>query len=341
MKRWIIKAGTTTLDGLVPEDVAVPQPEADEVRVKVHAASLNARDQIIMGGAFGAASGDFIPLSDGAGEIDALGADVDGWSAGDKVTALYYRDWADGAPAEGQGWGLGSDGEDGMLAEYVVLKANRVTAAPKTLSFEEAACLPCAALTAWTALNGDRPYKSRVGKGDRVLVTGTGAVALFALLFARAAGADVVATTGSEDKVERVRTLGASDVVNYRTEAKWGEVAAARSGAFDRVVNAAGGTSLDQSIAALAPGGEVAFMGLFDQATAPPDFIGLMMKGATIRGTSVGSALAYRDMVEFIDAHGIKPPIAQRFALDHAAEAYKAAASGAAFGKIVIDVATR
>ena len=225
-----------------------------------------------------------------------------------------------------------------MLAEYVVLKASRVTPVPRTLSLEEAACPPCAALTAWTGLNGDRPYKNRIGKGDRVLVTGTGAVALFALLFARAAGAEVVATTGTEVKAQRVLALGASDVINYRTEAAWGEIAATRSGAFDRVVNAAGGSSLDQSIAALAPGGEIAFMGLFDQATSAPDFVGLMMRG-TIRGTSVGSALAYRDMVEFINAHGIKPPIARRFALDGAQAAYRTAASGEAFGKIVIDVA--
>ena len=338
MKRWTIKAGTTTLDGLVLEDVPVPDPGPGEVRVRVHAVSLNARDQIILGGAFGVASGDFIPVSDGAGEIDAVGAEVDGWSVGDKVTALYYRDWADGAPVGGQGWGLGSDGEDGMLAEYVVLKASRVTPTPKTLSFEEAACLPCAALTGWTALNGDRPYKSRIGKGDRVLVTGTGSVALFALLFARAGGAVVVATTGSDDKIERVKAFGASAVVNYRAEPKWGEVAA-RSGPFDRVVNAAGGSSLDQSIAALAPGGEIAFMGLFDQAAEAPDFVGLMMRGGTIRGTSVGSALAYRDMVEFIDAHGLKPPIARRFALEEARDAYRAAASGKAFGKVVVKMA--
>ena len=339
MKRWIIKAGTTSLDGLVLEDVAVPEPGRGEVRVRVHAVSLNRRDQIILGGAFGAASADFIPISDGAGEIDALGAEVDGWSVGDKVTGLYYRDWSDGPPAPGQGWGLGSDGENGMLAQYVVLKAARVTPMPKTLSFEEAACLPCAALTAWTGLNGDRPYKHRIGKGDRVLVTGTGAVALSALLLATAAGAEVVATTSRDDKAAQLRALGASDVVNYSTVSNWGEVAAARGGSFDRVINAVGGRSMDQAIAALAPGGEIAFMGLFDQAETPPDFITLMMKGGAIRGTSVGSALAYKDLVEFVDAHGLKPPIARRFVLDEAREAYRTAASGDHVGKIVIDSA--
>ena len=119
-----------------------------------------------------------------------------------------------GPPAPDQGWGLGSEGEDGMLAEYVVLRAERVTPAPKTLWFREAACLPCAALTAWTALNGDRPYRNPIGKGDKVLVTGTGSVALFSLLFARAMGAEVVATTSDAGKAEKVRALGASDTIN-------------------------------------------------------------------------------------------------------------------------------
>ena len=135
-----------------------------------------------------------------------------------------------------------------------------------------------------------------------------------------------------------MRALGASDIINYKAEPDWGELAAKRNGGFDRVVNAAGGRSMDQAIAALAPGGEIAFMGLFDQAESPPNLIGLMMKAGTIRGTSVGSARAFRDMVSFIDANGIKPPIARRFGLDDAHEAYQAAASGAELGKIVIDV---
>lgn len=341
MKRWIVKAGATSLDGLVQEDVSLPEPGTDEVRVRVHAVSLNYRDQIILGGAFGAAQADFIPVSDGAGEIDAVGATVDGWSVGDKVTGIYFRDWADGPPPGTSGWGLGSDGEDGMLAEYVILKASRITALPTTLSFAEAACLPCAGLTAWTALNGDRPYRRPIGKGDRVLVTGTGAVALFSILFARAAGAEAVATTSRDEKAAAVRALGAADVLNYRTEPNWGEAAAARHGGFDRVVNAAGGRSIDQAIAALAPGGEIALMGLFEQADAPPDLVGLMTKGGVIRGTSVGSAMACRDMVDFIDTHGIKPPVAQRFAFDQAPDAYRAAAAGEALGKIVIHVAGR
>ncbi len=341
MKRWIVRAGATSLDGLVGQEVPRPEPGPGEVRIRVRAASLNARDQLLISGAYGVATNDFIAVADGAGEIDAVGPDVDGWSLGDRVTGLYFRGWHDGPPAQDMGWGLGSDGQDGMLAEYVVLKADRVAAMPRTLSFEQAACLPCAALTAWSALNGDRPYRRPLGAGDKVLVTGTGAVALFALLFAKAMGAEVVATTSQGRKAEQVRALGASDTVNYTQIANWGEVAAERTGGFDRVVNAAGSAAVDQSIAALAPGGEIALMGLYDHAATPPNFVGLMMKGGTLRGTAVGSAMAYRDMAGFIDRHGITPPIARTFDMSETRSAYSFAASGEAFGKVVIRVAAQ
>ncbi len=338
MKRWIVKAGATSLVGLVSEEVSRPDPGPGEVRIKVHAVSINARDHLLINGAYGVPGGDFIALADGAGEIDALGPNVSGWSVGDRVTGLYYRSWHDGPPAPDQGWGLGSDGQDGMLAEYAVLRADRITAMPKSLTFEEAACLPCAALTAWSALNGDRPYRRPLEAGDKVLVTGTGAVSLFALLFARAKGADVVATTSQEDKAAQVRALGASDTVNYRMSANWGEVAAGRTGGFDRVVNSAGSAQIDQSIAAIAPGGEIALMGLYEHAAASPNFVFLMMKGGILRGTAVGSAMAHRDMVAFIDQYGIKPPIDRVFGMTDAKAAYQYAASGKPFGKVVIKV---
>lgn len=257
---------------------------------------------------------------------------------GERVTALYYPSWADGPPAPDQGWGLGSPGQDGMLAEYVVLPAARLVRIPATLLFQEAACLPCATLTAWTALNGDRPYTRAIGYGDKVLVVGTGAVSLFATLFAKAVGADIVATTSDDGKAEWARALGASDVINYQTFANWGEIAGERVGGFQRVVNAAGSGSLDQSVAALAPGGEIALMGLFEHAETAPNFIALMMKGALIRGTSVGSAMAFKDLVAFIDAHAIKPPIAATYAFADAKAAFEDAASTKPFGKVVVQV---
>ena len=290
MRRWILKPGTTNLDGLVLEEAPTPEPGFDEVRVRMYAASINYRDQIILGAQFGMnITEDLIPLSDGAGEIDAVGSGVEGWSVGDRVTSVYVESWVDGPAPLGMGFGLGAPGSHGVLAEYIVLSADRVTRAPQSLNFVEASTLPCAGLTAWSALNGNHPYPSkRVTKGDKVLVLGTGGVSLFALLLARSVGAEVIGTSSQNEKLERMRTLGSVDGVNYRTTPQWGEEIFKRLGGADLVVNAAGGAAMDQSIAALAPGGEIAFMGLFNYAEAPPNFISLMMKTATIRGTAVG-----------------------------------------------------
>jgi len=341
MRRWILKANATSLDGLVLEDAPLPEPGPGEVRVRVHAASLNYRDQIILTGQYGVkVTEDLIPLSDGAGAIDAVGPGVATWSVGDRVTSLYFKNWRDGPPIPGMGFGLGSprDGEQGMLAEYVILAADRVAAAPKSLSFIEAATLPCAALTAWTALNGDRPYTRRIGQGDKVLALGTGGVSLFALLLARAAGAEVIGASSQDEKRERLRALGATDTVNYQTTPTWGEVVFGRTGGVDRVVNAAGGAAMDQSIAAVGYGGEVALMGLFTMADAPPNFVLLMTKGASIRGVAVGSAAAYADLVAAVDAASLKPPIDRTFGFEEAKDAYRAQISPHLFGKIVIDV---
>ena len=339
MKRWLLKTGASTVDGLELADAPIPEPGPGEVRVRVRAVSLNYRDQILVTGQFGqTATQEVVPVSDGAGEIHAVGEGVDEWSIGDRVTSVYYRSWIDGPPAPDQGFGLGSGAENGMLAEYVVLKADRVMAAPPSLSFEEAATLPCAALTAWSALNGDRPYARRVGPGDKVLVLGTGGVSLFALLLARAGGAEVIATSSQDGKLDRVRAMGAIDTVDYRDTPNWGEEVYVRTGGVDFLVNAIGGEAMDQSIAALAPGGQVAFMGLFNQAQAAPNFMFLMMKGGSIRGTSVGSRAAYKDLLGFIEEHGVKPPIGPVFGLDKAKDAYRAAVSPDAFGKVVIQM---
>ena len=339
MRRWIIKAGSTDLGGLIADSVPIPEPKAGEVRIRIRAASLNARDQFILTGKYGqTASQDLVPLSDAAGEIDAVGPEVNQWRIGDRVTGLYFGGWTDGVPVPGMGFGLGSNGQPGgMLADYVVLPADRVAPAASSLSYVEASTLPCAALTAWTALNGDRPYKDRVAEGDKVLVLGTGGVSLFALLLARAVGAQIFATTSDDAKVEALKKLGASDVINYKEIENWGEVAFKKTGGFKRVVNAAGGSAIDQSMAAVSYGGEIAFMGLFDQAEKAPQLMNLMQKAATLRGVAVGSAAAYNDLVAAVDAMSIKPPIHRVFGFEEAKEAYKMAAGPGVFGKIVID----
>lgn len=341
MRRWVLQAGTTNLDGLVLEEAPIPTPGPGQVRVKVHAASINYRDQLILTGQFGQAiEAATIPLSDGAGVVDAIGPDVTKWAVGDRVTTVYaFNDWVDGPPPPGLPFGLGAKGVDGVLAEHVLIASEQLAAAPATLSLLEAATLPCAALTAWTALKGDRPYTRPLGAGDNVLTLGTGGVSLFALLLARAMGANVIGTSSQNDKLTRLRALGAVEALNYRETPTWGEVVFARTGGVKRVVNTAGMSAMAQAIAAVGPGGEIAYMGLFDFVADSLPLVNLMAKGASIRGTAVGSANAHHDLVQFMDAHGIKPPIDRVFAFEQAKEAYQAALSPELFGKIVIQVA--
>jgi NADPH:quinone reductase-like Zn-dependent oxidoreductase len=335
MRRWVLKAGATDLGGLVVEEVTPPEPGPGEVRIRVRAVSLNRRDQMVLDGGYGRTPGrDLVPISDGAGEIDAVGPGVTNWAPGDRVAAMYFANWFSGPPNGLMGLGLGAGDEDGMLADYVVLPAERMVRVPATLDFAQAATLPCAALTAWNALYGDRP----VGPGSKVLVLGTGGVSLFALLLARAAGAQVIATSSQDAKLERLRALGAADVLNYRDTADWGGVVFDRSGGVDKVVEVGGAGTLNQSLAALAYGGEVAIVGFLAGGGGPPEPYHLMGKGATIRGIAVGSVSMFAAMAQAMDDAGLKPPIDRRFRFDEAREAYRTQASPDVFGKIVIDL---
>ncbi len=336
MRRWILKAGTTDLDGLMLEDAPMPEPKAGEVRIRVHAVSLNYRDQIVLKGQYGTRlpDRDIVPISDGAGEIDAIGAGVDTWAVGDRVTGLYFA-WLRGIPKGEFSFGLGSIDEDGMLAEYVVLPADRVVRAPASLDYAEAATLPCAALTAWNALYGDHP----IGPDSKVLVLGSGGVSLFAMLLARAAGAQVIATSSQDAKLKRWMDLGASDGINYRDTPDWGKVVLERTGGVNKVVDAAGTGTLNQSLAALSYGGEVALIGLMTFDDGPLEFTSLMSKGATVRGIAVGNAQMYEAMAQAIDKHQVRPPIDRRFRFENAKDAYQAQSSPELFGKIVIDMA--
>lgn len=336
MRRWILRDGAFDLDGLMLEDapVPVPVPGPGEVRVRIHAVSLNYRDQFVLQGGFWRKPGrDIVPVSDGAGEIDGIGTGVEGWAVGDRVTGLYFRNWLSGPPHADMGFGLGAYDENGLLADYVVLPAKRVARAPDSLDYAEAATLPCAAVTAWSAVHGGR----LVGPGSKVLVLGTGGVSLFALLLARAAGAEVIATSSQDAKLRRLRALGASDGINYRDVPDWGKAVFERTGGVDKVVDSAG--TLNQSLAATAPGGEVAIMGLMTAGDGAPDPALLMGKGITVRGIAVGNAEAYAALSQEVETHRIRPPIDRRFRFEDAKAAYKAQSSPELFGKIVIDVA--
>ena len=340
MKRWVIKAGETTLDGLKIENAPIPTPGPGQVRIKMKATSINYRDQIVLQGMYGGAvTTDIIPLSDGAGIVDKLGENVTKWKEGDRVTSIYTaEEWSDGPPVPGMDFGLGSEGHNGVLAEYIVLNEERIARAPEKWSFVEASTIPCAALTAWTAVNGDRPYTRPLTERDKVLGLGTGGVSLFSLLFAKAMGAELIGTSSQQEKLDKLMDLGVTHSVNYREEEKWGEVIFQSFGGATKVINTVGGSAIDQSIAAVGFGGEIAFMGLFDYAEKAPNFVNLMIKGASIRGTAVGSTAAHLDLIDFINTHNFKPPIHKVFSFDETVEAYNAATAKDLFGKIVIEI---
>ncbi|GAB7036961.1 MULTISPECIES: zinc-dependent alcohol dehydrogenase family protein [Catenuloplanes] len=340
MNRWALVPAEGGGQELTLQVVPIPQPGPGQVRVKVHAAAINFRDLLVLDGRYGvAAAPELVPLSDGAGVVDAVGAGVESWQTGDRVISVYLRGWADGAPGPDMGLGLGSGTENGMLAEYAILAADRVTAAPRTLSLTEAATLPCSGLTAWTALRGNRPYSVRpLGVDDTVLVLGTGGVSLFAAQLARAAGAQVWVTTSDRSKHDRLVALGIAGVVDYTEVESWGEHVFAATGGARIVVNSAGGRSMDQSIAAVAFGGDVAYVGLFDFAGTPPDLLGLMVKAASIRGVAVGSSAAQDDLVATVDRLRVRPVIDGVVDFFDAPAAYSRHSSRESFGKVVIEM---
>lgn len=335
MRRWILKAGATDLDGLFLEDAPMPEPGPGEVRIRVHAVSLNYRDLLTLKDSnWRVPNRDLVPVSDGAGEIDAIGSGVDTWAVGERVTGLYFRDFIQGPPHANMGFGLGSLDEDGMLSEYVVLPAKRIARAPASLDYAEAATLPCAALTAWSALYGNYP----IGPDSKVLVLGTGGVSLFALVLARAAGAQVFATSSQDAKLKRLMSLGASDVINYQDTPDWGKAVFERTDGVNKVVNTVGTGTLNQSLEAVTYGGEVALIGLMAFDDSSSGFGALMSKSATVRGIAVGNAKAYEAMLQAIDTYKVRPPIDRRFRFEDVLDAYRAQSSPELFGKIVIEL---
>jgi NADPH:quinone reductase-like Zn-dependent oxidoreductase len=335
MRSWVLPAGCQSVDEMALHEVPMPQPGPGEVLIRVRACSLNYRDQLIPQGRYfgGTITTPTVPLSDGVGEITAVGAGVADLKVGDRVAGIFFQGWQDGPPTPMMGEALGAPPAKGMLADYVVLPASGVVKVAQTLSDVEAATLPCAGVTAWNALRcGLRPLAA----GQSVLVMGTGGVSLLALQIAKAAGARVVATSSSDAKLDRLRTLGADAVINYRTEADWGTKAAELAGGgIDHVVEVGGVGTLAQSMQAIGFGGEIALIGVLSmQGDGNP--MPLMVKGASLRGIFVGSAAMANDLNAFIDTHRIKPVVDRVFDFADAKAAYAYQSSPDLFGKVVI-----
>ena len=336
MKAWQINKGATSLDDLVMVEREKPHPGPGEVLVRVRACSINYRDQAIPLGLYigGAVDRDTTPLSDGAGEVEAVGSGVTRFAVGDRVAGIFFQEWQSGPPNPNVGAALGASPAKGMLTEYVTLPETGLIPLAASLSFEEAATLPCAGVTAWNALmEGPRPLRP----GQWVMVLGTGGVSLLALQLAKATGAKVLATSSSDTKLARANALGADLTINYRTTPDWGAEAARLTGGIDHIVEVGGAGTLAQSYAAVGFNGEVALIGVLTrEGNANPH--ALMFKGASLRGIFVGSAAMAQSLNAAMDTCGIRPVIDRTFAFDDAKAAYAYQASPDLFGKVVITV---
>jgi len=320
----------------VLRELPEPRPGPGEVLVRLRAASLNFRDTLTVVGGYGSKQKqtELIPLSDGAGEVAALGNGTSRWRLGDRVIGCLFPNWLEGdIDAEKTSLALGGS-VDGCAVEYRVFKESALVAAPAFLSDIEAATLPCAALTAWSAV----VTQGGIGPGDVVLTQGAGGVSLFALQFAHARGATVIASSSSADRLERLRAMGASHLLNYREDRDWGRTARALTGGrgVDLVVEVGGAGTLAQSIRAVRVGGMLALIGVL--AGAKPDFnLGLVVtQNIRLQGVTVGSRAEFEAMLETIAAKKLRPAIDRVFPLGELRAAIEYLATGRHFGKICI-----
>jgi NADPH:quinone reductase-like Zn-dependent oxidoreductase len=335
VKAWQIQE-RGSLDGLKVVELPEPKPGLGEVLVRIRAVSLNYRDLLATRIERPGSLTPLIPCSDGAGEVVAVGEDVTKWVPGDRVVGCFFQDWEAGRiRRETMRTDLGGP-RHGVLAEQVVLAEKGAVAIPEHLSFEQAATLPCAALTAWHALvdNG------RMCAGETVLLLGTGGVSIFALQFAKLHGARVIITSSSDAKLDRARELGADDTINYRTFPDWQvrvhELTGKRGA--DHVVEVGGWGTLEKSLESVGYGGQIHCIGVLTGFEGKINPWQIIAKSVLVRGLYVGNREMFEAMNRTLEQHQLEPVIDRVFAFDEARDAFARMESGAHFGKIVISV---
>ncbi|MCL4126266.1 UNVERIFIED_CONTAM: hypothetical protein GTU68_061621 [Idotea baltica] len=322
------------IENLQIEEKTSPEPKTNEVLVKWHATSLNYHDYLVAIGGIPVPDGR-IPMSDGAGEIIAVGSEVSNWKIGDKVMSTFFPFWIEGKPSFQKMVGVSGETIDGYIAEESAVLASSLSAIPDNYSYAEAATLPCACLTAWRGL----AVEGNIKAGDSILIEGTGGMSLFGLQLAKMAGASVYATTSSDEKAERLLSMGVQAVVNYKEDERWGKAINKLSGGgVDHVLDVGGGSTMNQSIEAVAIGGNIASIGILGNGRKGSiTFPKLFFKQITMSGIAVGSRAMQEDMTVAINISGIKPVIDKSFAFDQLADAFRYQESGAHFGKIVVE----
>jgi len=322
------------LDKLAVVDRPAADPGPGEVRLAMQAASLNYRDLLTVLGIYSTKYQlPLIPLSDGCGVIDAVGEGVADFNTGDRVCPLFFQDWQDGRPTPDKlSTALGGP-VDGCAAEYRIFPATGVIKAPAHLNDAQAASLPCAGLTAWKAISG-------VGPGERVLIQGTGGVSLFALQFAKLAGAEVIVLSSSDDKLEKAKALGADHGINYRETPKWSRaVREISDGGVDHVVEVGGAGTLENSLKSIRMGGHIAMIGVLSGAVKDLQVYFMIGSNAHIRGITVGSAADFAAMNRALSLSQMAPVVGREMALDEIGAALELMQKGGHFGKIALNIA--
>jgi NADPH:quinone reductase-like Zn-dependent oxidoreductase len=336
-RAWALRGGFG-VDRLALEERPIREPGFGEARVRVEWVSLNRRDLLLVEGVYNPKQAlPIVPCSDGAGVVEALGPGCERLQIGDRVVAHFFPGWIAGEPDMVKlATALGGPGGDGTLQHTLVIAEQALVRLPEALSTEAAATLPCAALTAWSAIveqGGVRP-------GSVVLTQGSGGVSLFALQFAKMSGARVIATTSSQDKALRLSALGADAVVNYRAEPDWPRRARELAGGpIDLIVEVGGADTLDASLRLIRPGGTIALIGVLSGAKAVINLPLAVMRQVRLQGVTCGHRENFEAMLRAIAAHGIDPVISHRFGFAESREAFACMAGNAHVGKIVVEMA--
>ncbi len=321
------------IDNLAIVDLPDPEPGPGQVLLRMKAASVNYRDLIVLAGRYGGKL-PLVPLSDGVGVVEAVGEGVTRLKPGDRVSPIYAPGWLAGPPTDANTVpSLGAD-LDGVLRQKMVVDAASVVIVPEHLSDEEAATLTVAGVTAWSALVDF----GRVAPGDTVLIEGTGGVALFALQFAKLAGARAVLISSSDEKLEKARALGADVTINYKETPEWGAAVAKATGGVDLVVETVGAETLGQALSAIARNGRVAQVGLLSGIGASLPLQFFIPRGVTMRGIVVGGRQAYERMNKAIALHGVRPIIGARFGMEELPSALGLLTKSGHFGKVVLSI---
>jgi len=329
--------GSFGLENLRRVDRPVPEPGPGQVRVRVRAVSLNYRDVLTVRGFYNPRQPlPLVPCSDGVGVIEAVGPGVTRVAVGDRVAGIFAQDWHSGEPSRDKLRTTLGGPLDGTLSEQIVLSAEGVVGVPDHLSDEEAATLPCAAVTAWSSLVTMGGIKA----GDTVLVLGTGGVSIFALQFARLAGARVIVTSSSDEKLERARALGADETVNYRKHPEWWREVRkwTEDRGVDHVIEVGGAGTFEQSVRSVRIGGHIGLIGVLAGGQQEINLTRVLMQNIRVQGVIVGHRESFEAMNRAISSSGMRPVVDQVFAFEDAIAAFEALGAAKHFGKICVRV---